>query len=585
MAANVDNKDNREHSVWELAAILFDDVRSDVISKISSIDQEAFNQRVRKDDLILMWQRICQASATKAVAEAPNAEQRAIAHLSANNVVEACDELVTGQDYRLAVLMAQIGNDRIIREDMATQVNHWRDLNVLSEFTEPIRALYGLLAGNTCVCEGKKGPLEDRAKTFVISEHFHMDWKRAFGLRLWYAILPDDPIEQAVKTYADDLETHERRKPLPWFLEEQTPSAWNDPSADQREDILWGLLKLYAASQDALPTPPIASIVSPHNTVGNPLDCRLAFQLHHALAPRFPHATDSAKSDQLALDFSTQLESAGEWVWAIFVLLHLSSRKQRQSCIQTILTLHASDMADADPAFHILTEEFKIPGSWIWEAKALHARSVTQNHVHEVEFLLRAQNWEEAHQTLCHVVAPRAVIERDYDVLKGLLDTFGDRNEIIGDWELGGGVYQDFVALVMDDWKIGSRQDPAKAKDAGRTKVLTRLLGSLPGMVQERVGRAGLEEVVAVQEMSEYVARAIASLHAKGAKVRFRWLRGSLGRIVANWQIDSAGYGTMADSSVAAGGGRVLDPWAGTRIGLLHGRHGGRGRPVSGWTL
>ncbi|MCJ1465952.1 hypothetical protein MMC07_004571 [Pseudocyphellaria aurata] len=519
MAASIHNKGDREHSIWELAALLFDDRKSDLNLQDSSFDQEEFNQRVRKDDLVLMWQRICQASAVKAVAEAPNAEQRAIAHLSANNVVEACDELITGQDYRLAILVAQVGSDQIMREDMATQVNEWRDLNVLSEFTEPIRALYGLLAGNTCLCEGKKGPLEDRAKTFVISEHFHMDWKRAFGLRLWYAILPEEPIEAAVKKYTDDLKSHERRKPLPWFLEEETPSPWKDPNADQREDILWGLLKLYAASRGSLSTPAVASVVTPHNTAGNPLDCRLSFQLYYALAPRFPRAADPAKGDQLALNFSAELDSAGEWLWAIFILLHLSSRTQRESRIQTLLTLHATNIADAnDPIFQTLTGEFKIPESWIWEAKALHARSVTQNHVHEVEFLLRAENWEEAHKTLCRVVAPQAIIERNYDGLKGLLDAFGHGSDFVGDWDLGGGVYEDFIVLVMDNWKTSSEQDFAKAKEAGRAMVLARLLGSLPGMVQERVGRAGLEEVVAVQEMSEYVARAVASSSKKNAK-------------------------------------------------------------------
>lgn len=524
LAVSVHNKGDREHSVWELAAILFDDSKFEV-SKDSSIDQEEFNRRVRKDDLILMWHTICQASALKAVGKARNAEERAIAHLSANNVVEACDELVKGQDYRLAILLAQVGSDQIIRDDMATQINQWRDLNVLSEFTESIRALYGLLAGQTCVCEGKKGPLEDRAKTFVISEHFNMDWKRAFGLRLWYAILPEEPIEDAVKNYAYDLETHERQQPLPWFLEEQAPSLWKDPNADQREDILWGLLKLYAASQGSLPTPPLASIVSPHNTNGNPLDCRLSFQLYHALASRFPGAADPTKGDQLALTFSAQLDSAGEWIWAIFILLHISSPEQRQSSIQTLLTLHAADIADADdPAFQTLSTEFKIPDSWIWEAKALHARSVTQNHVHEVEFLLRAQNWEGAHQTLCRVVAPRAIIERDYDGLKGLLDAFSDGSDFVGDWDLGGGVYEDFISLTTDDGNKGSGQDSAKAKQARRTTVLKRLLGSLPVMVQERVGRAGLEEVVAVQEMSEYVARAVTSSGSRGAKVSFRSL-------------------------------------------------------------
>ena len=498
-----------------MATILFDENRPDFTKLDSSIDTVAFSHRVRKDELTSMWQNLCLSTALKAVANAPNAEERAIAQLSANNVVEACDELLQGKDYRLAILTAQIGGDRIMREDIASQINEWRDLKVLSEMTEPIRALYELLAGNTCVCEGTKGPLEDRAITFVISEHFGMDWKRAFGLRLWYGIQAEEPIEAAVKKYTDDLEKDERIKPLPWFLEERTRGQWTDPHADLREDIFWGFLKLYAASQNSFPHQSISSIVAPHNSTGNPLDSRLSFQLYHTLSLLFPTASDTSKGDQLALDFSIHLDSAGEWLWAVFILLHLSDHLQRQNSVQSLLALHAVDFNDDDhPTFKTLIHEFLIPAAWIWEAKALYERSVTQDHDREVRFLLQARNWDEAHKTLCREVAPRAVIERQYAGLNDLLNLFGEGREHVGDWGLGGGVYEDFITLVLND---AERKKP----EAGKLAVLNRLLDGLPGMVQERTGCLALEETVAVREMSAVVARAVADLAGTTAKVSF----------------------------------------------------------------
>lgn len=521
IAADIDQSDC-EYFVWELAAILFDEHESDTAMNGLPADKAKFEHLIRKENLIHMWQRICQPSARKAALEARNHEERAIAQLSANNIVQACDELLQGKDYRLAILVSQICGDRVMWEDMTGQIKAWRKLNVLSEIAEPIRALYELLAGNVCVCEGKKGPAEDRAKTFVISERFNLDWKRAFGLRLWYAILSEEPIEVAVQKYATDLEMFEKCKTLPWFLENQTHVLWEDPNADQRQDILWGLLKLFTSSKTGADTP-ISSIVAPHNTAGNPLDSRLSFQLYHALSLHFPSATDNALGDQLALDFAANLDSAGEWVWAIFVLLHISNPAQRQSSIQSLLSIHAAEIIPDDTsqesnAFVTLTIEFGIPEQWVWESKALHARSVSQNHVDEVHFLLLAHNWDEAHDTLCRVVAPRAIIESDQDTLRQLLTAFhGEGKEHVADWGLGGGVYEDFVALVHgQDVEQDGRMRRANKSEQWKLATLNRLLSALPVMVQEHAGAMALEETVAIKEMSAVVASA-----AVGVKVNF----------------------------------------------------------------
>lgn len=508
---SVRDDNDHEMSVWELAAILFDEQKLNFATNDSSLDPRAFEHRIRKDLLIELWDRLCQAQAMKDVAAASNSEERAIAHLSAHNIVEACDELIKGKDFRLATLIAQIGGDRAMHEDIAKQINEWRDLNVLSEMTEPIRTLYELLSGNACYCEGKKGPIEDKAKSFVISEQFNLDWKRTFGLRLWYAIMAEEPIQAAVGKYLEDLGAHETKKPLPLFLEESEHSIWKDEGSASREDVLWGLLKLYASSKGTLPEISIAGIVMPHNVTGNPLDARLSFQLYHALSLRFP-TSDLSKADQLACDYAMQLESAGEWLWAIFIVLHISDDKKRQQIIQTKLAYHANDIADPDSdVFKTLTDEFKLPPSWIWEAKALHARSVTQDHVREVQCLIHAENWDEAHQTLCRIVGPQAVIAQDYATLKQLLESFAKGKIHIGEWTLGGQVYEDFLVLIQGD-----------SEGQQKINVLRRLLSALPAMVQELAGKLSLQEKVAIREMSAIVGKEVAKSGSEKVSLIFQ---------------------------------------------------------------
>ncbi|KAL9036045.1 MAG: hypothetical protein Q9214_006308 [Letrouitia sp. 1 TL-2023] len=229
------------------------------------------------------------------------------------------------------------------------------------------------------------------------------------------------------------------------------------------------------------------------------MDFRLSFQLYQALCLRFPQAHDVLKADQLTWDFATQLESAGEWLWATFALLHLSDRDKRQKALQELLARHAAKILPDETAAHFKTlrEEFKIPSSWIWQAKALHARSVLQDHSREVQFLIQATDWEEAHNVLCGIVGPKAVIEQDWETLRELLKGFQAGKENIEQWQTGGEVYEDYMALVNG------------VEDAEKTQAIRRLLDALPAIVHERVGKLGFEEGVAIKDMAGEVGKLI----------------------------------------------------------------------------
>ena len=487
-----------EKSVWILASILFDDQSCEVYG-IPTSQKREYNVRIRKDRLVNFWQDVCEEEAKNAAAEAASDEERAIAHLSAHKVVEACEALIHGKNYRLATLIAQIGGEAALHEEISAQISAWRDLNVLSEMSEPIRALYSLLAGKTYVCEGKQSQhIEDRARTFPISERFSLDWKRAFGLRLYYAIKMEDPIEVAISAFAQDLEDGEPAKP--------------------ENSIFWTLLRLYAASKDQLPVPSLAPMLLPSNSSPSPLTPRLSFQLYYSLIIRFPSVSDPAAADILSTLFAVQLDAAGEWPLAIFAILHVSDTTQREGTIKALLDRHANDIstdASDNEVWITLVQHFKIPEAWIWQAKALYVRAVNNDRVQECKYLIKANQWIQAHEVFRRVVGPECVIAEEWARLQDLLESFSNGREIINGWGLGGQLYADFLAVVLEDVE-GKR----------RITVLGRLLESVPTVLHDlkaertRAPRAGEEadekarfrEMVALREMNDVVGKQILAL-------------------------------------------------------------------------
>jgi nuclear pore complex protein Nup98-Nup96 len=414
---------------------------------------------------------------------------------------------MNGKDFHLATLVALIGSNERVKTDIREQLNEWQKSKVLSEFSQPIRAIYELLAGNVCVCDGTKGaPIEDRIETFIISKRFGLDWRQAFGLRLWYAILGSDGIARAVRMFAEDLEQEkELAKPQAWYVELGISPLWNDPTPESREDLLWGLLKLYTDHSTDL-----ESVLRPENSQLSPLNVRLSWQLSRALTAsgKASYGEDGdEKADQLTLSFAAQLTNEDNWVDAIFVLLHLSSTSGRAKAILDHLAHHAGRIGPEDgQTFITLVRDLHIPKKWLWEAKALHMRSVQKNPRGEVECLLRAGAYEEAHRTFTREVAPTTVIERDWETLRALLTRFKGQEASIAEWHLGGELYADYLHLTE-----------GQKKGIGKIDVmaLERLLAALPAMVED--GRhASFLETVAVQEISGVVAQLVVEIGKQG---------------------------------------------------------------------
>ena len=477
-----------EKRVWELASILFD-----------SRTERA--EAVRKASLSIFWAELVEQASSRAMALASTSEEKAMACLAGHRITEACKYLVESKNFRLATLVPLIGTSETAKKEMREQIKSWRDSKMLSEFSEPIRAIYELLSGNTSVCEGLKGAVEDRLDSFVISKFFGLDWKQAFGLRLWYAISAEDDVTAAVAQFQEDIDQDKEDLPRPWYLEEKIQPLWFDYEAHNRQDLLWGLLQLYAREETDL-----EAILRPENSQLSPLDMRLSWQLGVALQG-FAALPESEKSEEKAdattISYAAQLTSAGEWIEAVFVLLHLTDSAARQKSIQDHLCRHAGLIGgESDVNFATLTDKFLIPAKWVWEALALYQRGVKKNAAYEVHCLVKADAFEEAHRVLIQQVAPQAIIERDYDTLESLMEQLDDHASAIGDWSQGGELYNLFLSLL---------EYRAKGEIAPR-EILDRLLA---GLQNEQVAEGEIVRYAALSDMADETAKEIVKLTRK----------------------------------------------------------------------
>ncbi len=507
------HESNLELHIYELAHVLFDKYDDKFSKGLNPSQKSKYAERIRKDRLSEFWTTLIQEKHVKQLQSTPS-EENAVALLSAHQIHDACHRLSDLGSLHLSTMIAQLdAADEQFQSDMAEQLQAWRDQNMISEMSEPIRALYELLAGNTTISEGKsQGPLENRASTFSISERFNLDWVQAFGLCLWYGKAKNRNIEDAVKEFAEHLASKQ---------ESAVPFPDGDSEGEQQHP-LWVLLQLYAATKEAQEDPPtLPQALAP---LARPFDNRIPFQLHHALVANISTLPISSEAaDKLAIDLSFQLSASSFPLGAIFALMHISETHMREHHIRDLLIRHAATLpqmldrkaAEIDKQWQILIERLKIPATWICRAKAFYFRAIHQS-LNELRYLLLGQDWVEAHECLCRRVAPRAVIEEDWDVITAMVGQFGNHiKEWVSDWSTGGGMYEDFAMLVNSDSSTAEAGGGCQEREA-RIKRLQSALEEVGRTFKKRGsdlmggGSEELEQRVACHEMARRIADVVA---------------------------------------------------------------------------
>lgn len=193
----------------------------------------------------------------------------AFTHLTGYQVSEACSAAADGGYLKLSTLISQAGGDDLYKNDIIAQLDIWKN-EKLAPGSNPglgnrqnglvgrsVWRVYNLLGG-LLTSEAQEGKSEESPCT-------GLDWKRTFGLCLWYGTSVDSSVADAVNVYEHILSqsakspSNQIAQPIPkWAINRKSlfPASLassrlglftSSLSIDQPpDDPLFALIKLFA---------------------------------------------------------------------------------------------------------------------------------------------------------------------------------------------------------------------------------------------------------------------------------------------------------------------------------------------------
>jgi len=346
-----------EASLFRLGRALFDEIRLGLGDSVT-LDVRNRVASIRRKAALSAWLEDAVAPAIEADFRSKSSAGAAAAIftlLSGNQIEKAAAAAMDGGYLNLATLISQGGGDFAFQEDLEEQLQIWKDERIDVHIDEGVRKVYTLLAGivNGVVEGSKGGGLEKCSDVDVVKG---LDWKRVFGLYLWFCEPVCPSIAQVFQAYSQLVKNASQRQvahPVPWYAEQlfsshtSPPPRWKLPSPPLLPDGLFSLIRLHAE-----PTCSLSQILTPFSFGPSPVDYSLPWHLYIILsrcmcirdfadrgeaAGRIRGRMDdsdeeqedrdveghSPSADLLASSYAFQLEGLGMIQEAVFVLLHI----------------------------------------------------------------------------------------------------------------------------------------------------------------------------------------------------------------------------------------------------------------------
>ncbi|OBZ67690.1 Nuclear pore complex protein Nup98-Nup96, partial [Grifola frondosa] len=452
--------------------------------------------------------------------------------LSGYQIEKACEVAMDSGNVKIASLISQCPGDAEFREDLRHQLTLWREQRIDVHMNENARKIYALLAGIVDILEGSNGAGIEECPDLLLAQR--LDWKRAFGLHLWFGEPIDAPIAQAFDSY-DRLSKR-------WDSGVAPPRPWyaKGHSSAEPPDALYSLIKLFTD-----PTCSLSTILSPKSFSASPLDYRLPWHLYiilsrclriRDLADReAPPATDeepdeeepsveghSPSADLLANSYASQLEQAGMIQEAVFVLLHIEGSAGRKMAIKELLTRCAAQLDDW--VTRGLVGSLKIPISWLNEAKVQYFERfvrpglTSSQAIHSLDkgdvygaykSYLAAGLYGAAHDLAVLELAPDAVNRQDLALLNEIFSVFD--GSLVDGWHVRGKAFLDYAhAMIRLPQLYEDLSDHDAVPDASEyteleqfTRSVPKLIGILPDLLPNT---SDVRHITALTEMTAGLA-------------------------------------------------------------------------------
>ncbi|XP_036114957.1 nuclear pore complex protein Nup98-Nup96 isoform X4 [Molossus molossus] len=372
-----------------------------------------------------------------------NPVEAVFSYLTGKRISEACSLAQQSGDHRLALLLSQLVGSQSVRELLTMQLVDWHQLQADGFIQDERLRIFALLAGK---------PVWQLSEQKQINVCSQLDWKRSLAVHLWYLLPPTASISRALSMYEEAFQnTSESDRyacsPLPSYLEGSGYVVEEEQDSQRPlQDVCFHLLKLYSDRHYDL-----NQVLEPRSITADPLDYRLSWHLWEMLrALNYTHLSEQCEG-VLQASYAGQLESEGLWEWAIFVLLHIDNSSTRERAVRELLTRHCQllETPESWAKETFLTQKLCVPAEWIHEAKAVRAHMESDRHL-EALYLFKAGHWNHCHKLVIRHLASDAIINENYDHLKGFLEDLAppERSGLIQDWETSGLVYLDYIRVL-----------------------------------------------------------------------------------------------------------------------------------------
>ncbi|GAB6029666.1 hypothetical protein CHUAL_005398 [Chamberlinius hualienensis] len=427
-------------SVWNLTIALWGKLdEDDHIDESDNYSSHAARREALSKWLSVTCKKIVSKETDKHQSDKLGQLESIFSYLTALQVKEASEMAQGSKNYRLSLLVSQAGFSVDIRETIRQQLEHWKESKADSYINSTLLKIYVILAG----------VLVWKTSDKMINVCHELDWIRALALHLWYRSSPVSPIADVLKEYDEAYQGLNKfgsyaAAPKPCYANSTSKIVQENVSSNTTIfDTCYNLLKLYADRSHRLEV-----VLSTSTYTEDPLDYRLSWFLAQALkAIGYGHLSEF-HAETLNENFASQLTNAGLWEWAVFVFLHHKDSYRRKSCIKNLLILCCNKESITKEKEEFLLQKLKIPQEWLFEAKSIRARRDGNIHA-EAYYLAKAGQYHESHKLIIRSIAPDAIIQENYDYLKGLLKEMltPEKSSRILDWSIGGQVYLDYIHL------------------------------------------------------------------------------------------------------------------------------------------
>lgn len=446
--------------VWELIKVLFsqivehsriapDEIDEDgetmLLDKQDGsldIDIEAKSLARRADFSVWLQESVCHRVQEEVSCMSDSNDLEHILILLTGKQLDAAVELAASRgDVRLAMLLSQSAGSTVNRNDMAQQLDLWRNNGMDFNFMEKDRLkVYELLAGNVLA---------------AVSD-LSVDWKRFLGLVMWYQLPPDASLPIIINTYQQLLAEERVPHPVPIYVDEGPLDDVMDRSAHDCYDLSYHLMLLH--SDEDKPDTFLKTMFSAFSSTYDALDYHMIWHQRAIL-----EAIGVFRSNDLHvldMSFISQLLCLGQCHWAIYVAIHMPYREDfpfiQDTVIREILFQYC-EIWSAEETQRRFIEDLGVPSQWMHEALATYFQYYG-NLPKALDHFIECSSWQKAHSIFMTSVAhPLFLSAQDSEIWR-LVCLMEDHKKEIANWSLGGGLFIDFYDLrssMQEDQKSG----------------------------------------------------------------------------------------------------------------------------------